>query len=200
MTKLNENIKRYRLLSNLKQEDLASQLGKSKNVISNWERGDNKPDAETIEKICNIFKIEPNQLYGWQSSSPKSDISAIQFTNDEYFPNELQTFLKDTTSPILNAFTNFIITYNNLDDNSKKIIDDFSLKLLKSMNSPAYAKKPLNYTKKTSDDHANTIDTIPTNEKDINILYAANERTDIELTPEEQAHDNAIMDDNSEWE
>lgn len=188
MTKLNENIKRYRLLSNLKQEDLASQLGKSKNVISNWERGDNKPDAETIEKICNIFQIEPNQLYGWQSPSPKSNIPAVQINNDEYIPNELQTLLQDTTTPILDAITNFIITYNNLDDNSKKIINDFSLKLLKSMNmnSPANEKKQ-------------TIDT-PTNDKDINILYAANERTDIKPTPEGQAHDNAIMDDDNEWE
>lgn len=66
MGNLAENIKRYRTKSDLNQEQLASMLGKSKNVISNWERGDNKPDADTIEKMCTIFNIEPNQLYGWK--------------------------------------------------------------------------------------------------------------------------------------
>ncbi len=87
MTQLGENIKKFRLLSNLKQEELALKLGKSKNVISNWERGDNKPDADMIEKMCTIFKIEPNQIYGWDTMT---ETIAAHFSGDEYTQEELE--------------------------------------------------------------------------------------------------------------
>ncbi|GLC78178.1 helix-turn-helix domain-containing protein [Lacrimispora brassicae] len=76
MGNLAENIRKYRNLASLNQEQLATKLGKSKNVISNWERSDNKPDADTIEKMCYIFNIEPNQLYGWSTVSQSQTISA----------------------------------------------------------------------------------------------------------------------------
>lgn len=64
--RLNENIKAFRTFKNITQSDLANKLGKSKNVISNWERGDNQPDPDTIEKMCHIFGITPNQIFGWE--------------------------------------------------------------------------------------------------------------------------------------
>ena len=45
---LANNLKHARLAKNMSQEELAALIGKSKNVISNWERGDNKPDADAI--------------------------------------------------------------------------------------------------------------------------------------------------------
>lgn len=66
MSKLNENIKKFRAFRHITQADLAERLNKSKNVISNWERGDNSPDPDTIEKICQILKVTPNQLFGWE--------------------------------------------------------------------------------------------------------------------------------------
>ena len=64
--RLNMNIRNFRIFKGLTQEDLANRIGKSKNVISNWERGDNSPDIECIEKICNIMGVTPNQLFGWE--------------------------------------------------------------------------------------------------------------------------------------
>ena len=86
MTQLGENIKKFRISSNLKQEELAQKLGKSKNVISNWERGDNKPDADMIEKMCKIFQIEPNQMYGWDTAP---ETIAVHFSGEEFTPEEL---------------------------------------------------------------------------------------------------------------
>lgn len=87
MNTLGENIKKYRLKSKLTQEELASRLGKSKNVISNWERGDNKPDADIIEEICLIFNISPNQIYGWEK---QPQTIAAHFDGDTYTEDELQ--------------------------------------------------------------------------------------------------------------
>lgn len=89
MGNLADNIKKFRTLSNLTQEQLASMLGKSKNVISNWERGDNKPDSDIIEDMCRIFKIAPNQLYGWESIEQPQTIAA-HFSGDEYTEDELR--------------------------------------------------------------------------------------------------------------
>lgn len=63
---LNENIRNFRNFRRIKQQELADKLGKSKSVISNWERGENSPDLESIEKMCKIFKVTPNELFGWE--------------------------------------------------------------------------------------------------------------------------------------
>ena len=65
MSKLNENIKKFREMRRLNQKDLADQLNRSRAVISNWERGENSPDADTVEQICRVLAVTPNMLYGW---------------------------------------------------------------------------------------------------------------------------------------
>lgn len=64
--KVNQNIKNFRKFRGKSQEELAIRIGKTKNVISNWERGDNNPDVDSLEKICKELDITPNQLYGWE--------------------------------------------------------------------------------------------------------------------------------------
>lgn len=65
MSKINENIRKFRELRRLTQKQFAEQLSKSRNVISNWERGENSPDPDTLEQICKILKVTPNMIYGW---------------------------------------------------------------------------------------------------------------------------------------
>lgn len=66
MNSIGENIKNFRTFRNIKQQDLANQLGKSKSVISNWERGENSPDVEICAKLCHLLRVTPNQLFGWE--------------------------------------------------------------------------------------------------------------------------------------
>ncbi len=65
---INENIKNFRTFRGIKQQDLADMLGKSKSVISNWERGENSPDVESCEKMCKILQVTPNELFGWEKN------------------------------------------------------------------------------------------------------------------------------------
>ena len=65
---IGENIKNFRIFRSIKQQELADALGKSKSVISNWERGENAPDVESCQKLCQIFNVTPNQLFGWESN------------------------------------------------------------------------------------------------------------------------------------
>lgn len=66
MSKLGDNIRNARIAKNINQEELAKLLGKSKNVISNWERGDNRPDVDMIERLCEILDMSPNEMIGWE--------------------------------------------------------------------------------------------------------------------------------------
>ena len=68
MNKLNENIKNFRTYKGITQQDLANKLGKSKSVISNWERGENSPSPEEVEIMCKFFQVTPNQIYGWEKN------------------------------------------------------------------------------------------------------------------------------------
>lgn len=63
---LNENIRNFRKFRNLSQSELAKQIQKSKSVISHWESGENSPDLDSCEKLCQILKVTPNQLFGWE--------------------------------------------------------------------------------------------------------------------------------------
>lgn len=66
MSALNENIRKFRELRKLTQKQFADRLNKSRNVISNWERGENSPDPDTVEQICRILDVTPNQIFGWE--------------------------------------------------------------------------------------------------------------------------------------
>ena len=58
-TAVNTNIKNFRTFKGITQDDLAKRIGKSKNVISNWERGDNSPDLDSVAKICVELDVTP---------------------------------------------------------------------------------------------------------------------------------------------
>lgn len=63
--KLNEIIRNVRSFRGITQLELANALNKSKNVISNWERGYNSPNPDEIETLCKLLRITPNQMFGW---------------------------------------------------------------------------------------------------------------------------------------
>ena len=67
MSAISENIRKYRIEKGMKQAELGELLGKAPSVIANWEAGTNRPDVNAIERICEIFQIDANTLFGWES-------------------------------------------------------------------------------------------------------------------------------------
>ena len=65
MSTIAKNIKVHREVKGLTQKELAEALGKTKNVLSNWENDYNKPDVDSIYILCKIFEIDVNTLFGW---------------------------------------------------------------------------------------------------------------------------------------
>lgn len=59
-----ETIRNARKSAGFTQRQLAQLLDVANTSISNWEKGLSRPDADTIQKLCEILHIQPNDFYG----------------------------------------------------------------------------------------------------------------------------------------
>ena len=64
MLYLADNLKKYRILKNLTQEDVAEFLGITPQSISKWERGECYPDITFLPALANIFETSVDLLIG----------------------------------------------------------------------------------------------------------------------------------------
>ena len=64
MLYLPENLKKYRILKDLTQEDLAEYLGITAQSVSKWERGESYPDITFLPALANIFETSVDLLIG----------------------------------------------------------------------------------------------------------------------------------------
>lgn len=62
---MNLNIKARREAAGMTQQELANAAGKSFRTIQSWERELSYPNAEMVWRLCEIFKVDPNELLGW---------------------------------------------------------------------------------------------------------------------------------------
>jgi len=61
---LHENLKKYRILKNLTQEDIANYLNVTPQSVSKWERGESCPDITFLPALANIFERSVDILIG----------------------------------------------------------------------------------------------------------------------------------------
>ena len=54
------NIKKYRLLKGMTQEELAEYTGVSSRAVSRWENGITFPDISLLPILANLSNISPN--------------------------------------------------------------------------------------------------------------------------------------------
>lgn len=64
MLYLSENLKKYRILKNLTQEDVAKYLMITPQSVSKWERGESYPDITLLPALANIFETSIDLLVG----------------------------------------------------------------------------------------------------------------------------------------
>ena len=61
---ISKNIRFYRKLLGLTQEELANRLGGKKSLVSNYENGYSGPDIFTLIKVADIFDVTLDELVG----------------------------------------------------------------------------------------------------------------------------------------
>lgn len=58
------NLVHYLSLNKINQKELAEQLNVSQAAVTNWIKGKNSPDIETVTEICAILNISLHALFG----------------------------------------------------------------------------------------------------------------------------------------
>lgn len=59
---LKDNIKKFRNINNLTQDELANKLFVSRTLVTKWETGNSLPTKDNIYRMCELFKISTNKL------------------------------------------------------------------------------------------------------------------------------------------
>lgn len=97
---LSENLKKIRKDNNLSQEQLAEELGVSRQAISKWESGAAYPEMDKIIQLCNKFELNIDDLLN-------KDIREIkgEETSKNNINKAIDNFLKFVTDTI-NLFDN----------------------------------------------------------------------------------------------
>ena len=60
---IGKNVRKYRLMKKLRQEDLAEKAGLTTNYIGMVERGEKIPSLETFIKILNALGVSADRIY-----------------------------------------------------------------------------------------------------------------------------------------
>lgn len=84
---LSENLKKYRLLKNLTQEDIAEMLNITPQSVSKWERGESYPDITFLPALANIFETSIDLLIGMDTIRAEQTLYNIHKTATEFQRN-----------------------------------------------------------------------------------------------------------------
>lgn len=84
MLHLAENLKKYRILKNLTQEDIAGYLGITPQSVSKWERGECYPDITFLPALANILETSVDLLIGMDVIRSEKTIYNIHSTATDF--------------------------------------------------------------------------------------------------------------------
>lgn len=63
----NDNLIQLRKMKSMSQEDLAEQLGVSRQTLSKWETGESLPDIEKCRLLAELFEVTLDDLVNYES-------------------------------------------------------------------------------------------------------------------------------------
>lgn len=124
---MNKRLKSLRKKLELNQDDFGKRIGIGKTAVSKLETGENSPSEQTLILICKTFDVNEHWLRTGEGEMFE------RLTDQQKIMKYTALLLKDTDSVVAAAIKNFIITYEQLDDTSKKVLEDMALKYLENM-------------------------------------------------------------------
>ena len=72
MSFIGEQIKKYRNIKGMTQQDIADALGESSGrVIYNWEKGIGRPDCDKLARLCDLLVVSADELIGCKSMAQR---------------------------------------------------------------------------------------------------------------------------------
>lgn len=166
-----KKLKEGRLNKGLKQSDVTRLTGIKNTTLSNYENGNTEPDMDTFLKLCHLYELDYAELLG------------------EAYGYHLPGLSID----LKKSDVDLIVKYRSLDDSGKEIVVSVIDREVHRVNT---LKRLLAYKKAFEElqRNKNNANSFPV---DDDLLNAAHERTDIDVTEEMKKIDDDIMDDES---
>ena len=84
MLYLAENLKKYRIMKDLTQEEVADYLGVTPQSVSKWERSECCPDITLLPALANIFETSIDLLMGMDTVRSEETIYNIHSTATDF--------------------------------------------------------------------------------------------------------------------
>lgn len=124
---MNERLREIRLTMNMSQEEFGKKIGiESRAHISSLENGNRNITDRIINDVCREFDVNE----AWLRTGAGEMFE--QLTEQQKAMKYTAKLLKDTDFIVANAIKNFIVTYEQLDDTSKKVLEEVALKYLEN--------------------------------------------------------------------
>lgn len=120
---MNERIKQLRKALDLTQQEFADRIGMKRNSIANYEIGRNTPIDAVIVSICREFNVNEE----WLRTGEGEMFCEIK-SNDII---AMASRLLGEKDPMFEAF---VETYSTLSPSDRKVLMDFGVSLVKSLN------------------------------------------------------------------
>lgn len=121
---MDKRIKEIRESAGLTQVEFGKKIGLARNTIANYETGNRIPSNIVINSICREFGISEEWL-----RTGKGEMYKIAEDQTALIVSDL---LKED-NPFYDIILEITKTYQQLDNKSKKILQNFSKELLKNM-------------------------------------------------------------------
>lgn len=129
MDTINDRFKILRKACNKSQEEFGKILGLSKSGVSDIENGRRNVTDQHLIMLSN-WQEKPINI-NWLKTGKGEAFE--QLTDQQKIMKYTAVLLKDTDSLVANAIKNFIVTYEQLDDASKRVLENVTLKYLGNM-------------------------------------------------------------------
>lgn len=124
--KLGENIKYYRRMRDITQEELAEMLNVSPQAVSHWECGRTVPDVTQLPILANIFEVTTDTLLGVDIASKENRIDEIR-----------KEAMSRTRREAMEIYRSALIEYPD----SYLLMSDYAWELYHSSSSEEFADK-----------------------------------------------------------
>lgn len=121
---MNERIKELRKLLNLNQTEFGNKIGVKQGTVTGYETGNRYPTDAVILSICREFEVNENWLRTGEGEMFE------RLTDQQKVMKYAALLLKDTDSVVASAIKAFIITYEQLDDTSKAVLEKIALQYI----------------------------------------------------------------------
>lgn len=115
---MNERIKLLRKSLNMNQTDFGNKVGIKQTTVAGYENGIRTPTDAVILSICREFDVSEEWL-----RTGNGEMKLISSTDDEVM-KYVGLLLKDKENYVAQKIKRFIVGYEKLDANDKKVVEN----------------------------------------------------------------------------